>query len=47
MTGNNDDRQAQTWAMWCHLASLVWIPLAVIGLPIPYKQVKPKNGNQD
>ncbi len=36
MTGNNEDRQAQTWAMWCHLASLVWIPLAVIGLPIPF-----------
>ncbi|MBD2186456.1 DUF4870 domain-containing protein [Planktothrix sp. FACHB-1355] len=39
MTGNNDDRQAQMWAMWCHLASLAWIPLAIIGLPIPFANI--------
>lgn len=39
MTGNSDDRQAQMWAMWCHLASLAWIPLAIIGLPIPFANI--------
>ncbi|MDB9493871.1 DUF4870 domain-containing protein [Spirulina major CS-329] len=24
------------WAMFCHLSSLLWIPLAAIGLPIPF-----------
>lgn len=38
MTHDND-REARNWAMWCHLSSLVWLPLFllafVIPLPIP------------
>ena len=30
-----ESQQARTWAMFCHLSSLVWIVLGVIGLPIP------------
>lgn len=34
MTENNDG-QARTWGMWTHLSSLVWIPLAFVGLAFP------------
>lgn len=27
------------WAMFCHLSSLLWIPLAAIGLPIPFASI--------
>lgn len=31
-----DAEQEKIWAMFCHLASLAWIPLTVVGLAIPF-----------
>ncbi|NEO96810.1 MAG: DUF4870 domain-containing protein [Moorea sp. SIO3G5] len=30
-----NDRKARIWGMLCHLSSLLWIPLLIMGLPIP------------
>lgn len=40
MTQDND-QSARNWAMWCHLSSLAWLPLILLGfigipLPIPF-----------
>ncbi|TVQ58594.1 MAG: DUF4870 domain-containing protein [Spirulina sp. DLM2.Bin59] len=29
----------RTWAMFCHLAALAWIPLFLIGLPVPFMAI--------
>jgi len=31
--------QSRTWAMFCHLSALAWIPLAVLGLPLPFASI--------
>lgn len=29
----------RTWAMFCHLSALAWIPLAALGLPLPFASI--------
>lgn len=36
MNPNNNDSQIRTWAMFCHLSSLLGLVLPFIGLPIPF-----------
>lgn len=31
-----DKKQERTWASACHLSTLLWIPLSMIGLDIPF-----------
>lgn len=31
-----DTEQEKNWAIACHLSSLVWIPLSIVGLAIPF-----------
>ncbi|HEY9601589.1 MAG TPA: DUF4870 domain-containing protein [Allocoleopsis sp.] len=43
MTQDND-QVARTWAMWCHLSALAWLPLILLGsigilLPIPFLNI--------
>lgn len=43
MTQDND-QVARTWAVWCHLSALAWLPLILLGsigilLPIPFLNI--------
>jgi uncharacterized protein len=40
---DSHNEQARAWGMWCHLASLAWLPLALLSLigipPLPFSNI--------
>lgn len=40
---DSNNQQARTWGMWCHLASLLWLPLALLSFigipPLPFSNI--------
>lgn len=40
---DSNNQQARTWGMWCHLASLLWVPLSLLSFigipPLPFANI--------